>query len=182
MVRDRLSLVSLHRYPSLQNSRKLLGLDSCASNSHSKIVLTRSKIDAGGRESCMTQDSLHLRKLCAFVEHAFRQAVAQHMWRNHIKLLSKCPQAFGSLQVPLSLRRLAQLGCCLPTQIRNALPDHTGFDPWNERTRSIGKRRVTMQLIGTVSIAAKSSCVNSLSAPLHDCRNPGRRQDGPPGA
>jgi len=34
-----------------------------------------------------------------------------------------------------------------------------------------------MQLIGTVSIAAKSSCVNSLSAALHDCRNPGRRQE-----
>ena len=37
-MRDRLSLVSLHRYPLLQNNRKLPGLDSCASNSHSYIA------------------------------------------------------------------------------------------------------------------------------------------------
>src|SRR5579885_1662095 len=86
----------------------------------------------------MAQNSLHFRKLRAVGEHAFRQTVAQHMRRNHIKLLSKCPQAFGPLQIPFSLRRLTHLSGCLPTQIRDALPNHTCFDPWNERTRSSG--------------------------------------------
>ncbi len=35
----------------------------------------------------MAQHSLYFWKLCAIVEHAFRQAVTQHMRRNHIKLL-----------------------------------------------------------------------------------------------
>ncbi len=82
----------------------------------------------------MAQHSLYFWKLCAIVEHAFRQAVTQHMRRNHIKLLSKYPQTLGPLQVPLSLCGFTQLGCCLPTQIANALPDHTRFDAWNERT------------------------------------------------
>src|SRR2546421_8801422 len=82
----------------------------------------------------MSQHSLHFWKLCAVFEHPPGQAMAQHMWRNGIKLLCEYLQPFSTFQISLSLSSFPQLVCCLPTYVCNALANYARFDAWNERT------------------------------------------------